>query len=258
MAGWIKWNKGLTKRSEVLQMAARTKKDRRLVACACMELWEWADDETADGFLAGCTEEFVDNLVGIKGFMSAYAYVGWAEIGSLGVRLTNWARHNGESAKRRATDARLKDKTRTATRQMSAANADNSRTNVRIVSGQSADQIREDKRREEDSNSINEVLSAPAPVAAPTAAPAPAAAAADASLRRWAEEQAKRPDWLPSGKPWVSRTTWLMIAQANPNLTAEQFAAIIREARQSRETLKSPAAFILSQIRKLGGAACGS
>lgn len=87
----------------------------------------------------------------------------------------------------------------------------------------------------------------------PTGGAAPAAA--DDAIRRWAEEQAKRPDWLPSGKPWVSAASWLMIAHANPNLTAEQFAAIIREARQSRETLKSPAAFILSQIRKIGGVA---
>ena len=40
MAGWIKWQKGLTRRSEVLQIAATVKQDRRRVACACMELWE--------------------------------------------------------------------------------------------------------------------------------------------------------------------------------------------------------------------------
>lgn len=38
-------------------------------------------------------------------------------------------------------------------------------------------------------------------------------------------------------------------------MTESERNAIIREARQSRETLKSPAAFILSQIRKLGGVA---
>jgi len=149
MAGWIKWQKGLTRRSEVLQIAAAVKKDRRLVACACMELWEWADDETADGFIAGCTEAFTDNFVGIRGFMVAYAAAGWATIEEGGIRLANWQRHNGATAKRRAMDGSRKDDSRTNVRNGSGQKADAKRTGVRIASGQNADQIREEKKREE-------------------------------------------------------------------------------------------------------------
>jgi len=83
----------------------------------------------------------------------------------------------------------------------------------------------------------------------------PAAAAAGDPLREWAERQARRPDWLPEGKPWISAGTWLTTAQASPNITTEQFEEIIREARQSRSTLANPAGFVLAQIRKIGGVA---
>lgn len=178
MAGWIKWNKGLTKRSEVLQMAARTKKDRRLIALACMELWEWADDETTDGWLPGCTAAFVDDLVGIRGFASAYAEAGWSEIKPDGTLLRNWERHNGESAKRRALDARSKEERRTSVRKVSASDVDNKRTEVRTASGQSADQRREEKRREQQQQGFPLCAgssAAPDAVACPPAA-APAAA----------------------------------------------------------------------------------
>ena len=180
MAGWIKWNKGLTRRSEVLQIAAAVKQDRRRVACACMELWEWADDETANGFLVGCSEAFVDELVGIRGFMAAYIAAGWAMVsaGGGGIQLANWDRHNGATAKRRAMDGDRKDKMRTNVRNESGQNADTKRTGVRIASGQNADQIRSEKRREEQQQVFPLCagsLAAPSAVARPAAAPAAAA-----------------------------------------------------------------------------------
>ncbi|NBW15840.1 MAG: hypothetical protein EBR82_48420 [Caulobacteraceae bacterium] len=259
MAQWIKWNKGLTRRTEVLQIGRAVKKDRRLVAVACMEFWEWADDETVDGNLTGCTPEFVDDLVGIRGFAVAYAAAGWAEIHEDRIKLLNWERHNGESAKRRALDARSKEERRTTVRKVSASKADNGRTSVRSESGQSADQIREEKRREENnSSSINEDLSArPSGDPQPATAPPAAAAAGGDPLREWADTQARRPEWLPTGKPWISAASWLAMAHAAPKVTADQFAAIIREAKASRTTLKNPAGFVLSKIREAaGGAAC--
>ena len=40
---YIPWVIGLTKRLEVLQMAAMLGRDRRFVAACCCEVWEWAD-----------------------------------------------------------------------------------------------------------------------------------------------------------------------------------------------------------------------
>ena len=42
MAGdWIAWTKGLTLKREVVAIANRLGLDRRVVACLCMEAWEW-------------------------------------------------------------------------------------------------------------------------------------------------------------------------------------------------------------------------
>jgi len=50
MAGeWIKWCVGFSRKPKVLAMAHALRVDRRIVAAACMELWEWADRETEDG-----------------------------------------------------------------------------------------------------------------------------------------------------------------------------------------------------------------
>lgn len=98
----------------------------------------------------------------------------------------------------------------------------------------------------------------PSPAAAtntpPTTTTDGAAAAAD-SLREWAAEQAKRPEWLPAGKPWISTQAWLATAQACPHVTRGEFEAIIREARQSRSTLTNPAGFVLAKLKALGGVA---
>lgn len=52
MAGeWIPWGKGLTRRSEVRQIAAAAGQEPRWVASVMMELWEYADSETTDGFI---------------------------------------------------------------------------------------------------------------------------------------------------------------------------------------------------------------
>lgn len=99
---WIKWMKGLTRRREVLAVAQALQMDVRVVACACMEFWEWADDETTNGFIAGLTTDSIDSLLGISGFGSALHAVGWLEIRNGGILLPRWERHNNQSAKARA------------------------------------------------------------------------------------------------------------------------------------------------------------
>ena len=142
-ANWIKWVKGLTRRAEVVRMASGQTSaliaDRRRVAVACMEFWEWADDETTDGFIAGCTSAFVDDLVSLPGFYSAMIGVEWIQETPQGIVIKNFARHNGESAKRRAVDADRKRTGRT-----SADNADKRPQSMRTKIG--PDQSRVEKR----------------------------------------------------------------------------------------------------------------
>lgn len=111
MAGdWIQWVKGLSRRREVIVLAGKLGMSRREAACACMEMWEWADDETTNGHIKGVTQADIDLMLGLPGFSSALESreVGWAVFTTQGVTFPRFVRHNGESAKRRATDAKKK------------------------------------------------------------------------------------------------------------------------------------------------------
>ncbi len=103
MAGdWIKWMKGLVRRREVVAVAQELGLDRRIVACACMEFWEWADENTTTGFIERLTTDNIDSLVGISGFSSALAASGWLDVRNDGIQIPRWERYNGQSAKKRA------------------------------------------------------------------------------------------------------------------------------------------------------------
>lgn len=70
---------------------------------------------------------------------------------------------------------------------------------------------------------------------------------------------AKRPDWLPEVKPWISRRAANAMAKWD-GLTAEWWASTIREARDGRRTLDNPAGYVIAQFQqatsqKAGGAA---
>jgi len=137
--------------------------DRRRVAVACMEFWEWADSETEDGIIDGITPAFVDDLTDLPGFFDAMVAVGWiVRISEARWEIPNFLRHNGLSAKKRAMDTELKRKTRTTTREVSGSNPDNCPDGERTKTG--PEKRREEKRRGEAAPEvhINE-NSAPAP-----------------------------------------------------------------------------------------------
>ena len=221
-SNWIKWVKGLTKRTEVVRMASGQMSaliaDRRRIAVACMEFWEWADDETTDGVLAGCTPAFVDDLVALPGFYAAMVGVEWITETPQGIVIKHFERHNGESAKRRAMES---DRKRTG--RMSADNADKRPHPVRTKSG--PDKTRTIDDDEEVSHFSGEQLQARI-----------------AALRR-------RPDWLPADKPWVSEPMAKTLAR-NQNITAAMLEAAAKVAKEGRATLRNPAGCFLSEIRK--------
>lgn len=128
---WIKWTKGLSRKREVRAIAHKLNLDRRIVATACMEFWEWADSETCDGHIQGVKMADIDDEVSIPGFADALESVGWLRCTSGGITIPNFDRHNGKSAKRRSLDS-----SRKSIRNNSASKAEKKRT-------------REEKRREE-------------------------------------------------------------------------------------------------------------
>ena len=143
MAGdWIKWVKGLVERREVIAVGNRLGIDRRIVACSCMTLWEWADDNTVDGTIEGVGDGDIDAIVRINGFARSLAAVGWLKLHPNGISFPGWQRHNGETAKKRALDSQRK-----RAKRVSKSRPEN----VRKMSGCEPDKnrTREEERRED-------------------------------------------------------------------------------------------------------------
>lgn len=111
---WIKWVKGLSRRREVVMLARTLGISRREAACACMEMWEWADGETLDGNIKGATGGDIDELLGLPGFAVALQApeVGWLVVRANGITFPRYERNNGETAKRRAVEAHKKSRQR--------------------------------------------------------------------------------------------------------------------------------------------------
>lgn len=101
MAEWIKWNRGLAEKPQVIRMARALKLQPWAVAGGLMVLWEWGDANTIDGNAAGITQAFLDSKT-CDGFSAAMKKVGWLEEDDSGIRFVNFTEHNTETAKRRA------------------------------------------------------------------------------------------------------------------------------------------------------------
>lgn len=110
MAGdWIKWSKGLTRKSEVIRMASAMHLPPAQIAGHLMEFWEWADDnsyinENGDGVvtLGSLQPETLDQILHAPGLSAALMEVGWLTSNNGILSLLNFGRHNGETAKTRA------------------------------------------------------------------------------------------------------------------------------------------------------------
>lgn len=108
MAGhWIKWEKGLCRKPEVLEIAASLGVTDQHAAACCMLVWEWADDVTVEGIIRA-KPEAVDRIAGQPGMASAMESVGWLVVSDSCIQFPHYDRHNGRTAKERALDATRK------------------------------------------------------------------------------------------------------------------------------------------------------
>lgn len=121
MAGdWIKWQKGLARKPEVIRMAEILNRTRHEVAALLMEVWEWADDNVSstdcvtdlsrsdrDDHHASVTLgdhalQHLDALAGVPGFANSMTAVGWLRHRRGQLEFPNYSRHNGKTARDRA------------------------------------------------------------------------------------------------------------------------------------------------------------
>ena len=114
MAGfWIPWELGLSKKREVMIISRSLGVSRREAAAMCMEVWEWAQDQTLDGLIAGMCPIDVSEAVGIPGIGESMELAGWLRNGDGNVQFPNWERFNSKSGKERLWAAERKRRERT-------------------------------------------------------------------------------------------------------------------------------------------------
>ena len=78
----------------------------------CMEVWEWASEQSIDGLIVGVTAADVSETVGIPGIGEALEAAGWILNGDGIVQFPNWERFNARPAKVRLLDAERKRRAR--------------------------------------------------------------------------------------------------------------------------------------------------
>jgi hypothetical protein len=122
---WIKWEKGLIRKPEIMRIAKRLGVTKHHAAACCMIVWEWAEDITVDGHIRDMGTSDVSDAVDIPGIGEAMEACDWLLDGGDCIAFPNWDRHNGEPAKQRAMDAfrkrvaRAEDRKRILAEQMS-------------------------------------------------------------------------------------------------------------------------------------------
>jgi hypothetical protein len=114
MAGdWIKVEHTTPDKPEVFTLAELLQIDPDAVTGKLLRLWIWADQQTIDGNARSVTFALLDRIAGQRGFADALAKVGWLQVVDGGVVFSNFERHNGDTAKKRAQGSRRVAKHRT-------------------------------------------------------------------------------------------------------------------------------------------------
>lgn len=134
---WIKVEKGTPDKPEVLQIASILNiSDPDTVTGKLIRVWSWFDSNSENGHAPSVTNVLLDRLTGVTGFCDAMKEVGWLKDSEDGFLITNFDRHLGQSAKKRASDAERKRKSR----EMSQEKRDIKKTDNGL------DKIRRDKK----------------------------------------------------------------------------------------------------------------
>lgn len=89
-------------------MAAALRIDQDAVVGKLVRLWVWADQNSVDGAGMPITEAFIDRLTNKKGFAKAMRARNWLSGDDGALMFANFNRHNGNTAKARATENRRK------------------------------------------------------------------------------------------------------------------------------------------------------
>lgn len=108
MAKWIKIETHTPDKPEIRQLARLCQCSKAEAFLAFFRVFVWLDEQTDDGHVEFFTMQDADEIGGLCGFGEALQEVRWLTFGPTGAVVSNWDRHNGQSAKRRCLDAERK------------------------------------------------------------------------------------------------------------------------------------------------------
>ena len=139
MAGnWIKIEHSTPDKPEVYQLAEILEIDPNAALGALVRFWMWVDDQCESCNALTVTNVTLDRITTVTGFSAALQKVGWLTRDGATITVPNLERHNGQTAKNRATTSKRVAKHRAGCNGQSVTNV-----TVRALP---------EKRREEKSN----------------------------------------------------------------------------------------------------------
>ncbi len=107
MAGdWIKFEVATSDKPEVWEIATALNIDPDAVVGKLLRVWSWFDQQTEKGNAKTVTKMLLDRTVGVTGFCNAVIAAGWMQEANGQISLTEFEKHNGQTAKNRALTAR--------------------------------------------------------------------------------------------------------------------------------------------------------
>ena len=113
MAGdWLKFEKATLDKPEIFEMAGILGIDPDAVIGKLLRVWDWFDDQSQNGCAPVTLAAQLNRNTGVTGFVDAMRAVGWIIIESDKLRIPNFERHNGQSAKTRSLSAKRMAKSR--------------------------------------------------------------------------------------------------------------------------------------------------
>jgi hypothetical protein len=220
---WIKVEHATLDKPEVLRTAEMLGISRRETIGLFFEFWIWLDKNLSGScpdFVRNVSRKSLDDVLHCPGFAACLEAVGWAQFDDRQwiMRVSNAARHNGNTAKNRALDTKRKAESRAETvRDLSGFNPDKTTT-------------REEKRRvttpPTPAAGFDEFWTAyPKKVGKPDAAkswkrinPSPETRAA---ILAGIEVQKRSPQWTKDGGEFIPHpATWLNREGWNDQLAA--------------------------------------
>jgi hypothetical protein len=137
---WIKVETCTAGKAEIIRLARILSMSHREALGAVVQFWSWADSNTVDGLVDGVALQDVDAVLSCPGLCAALEMVGWLQVDKEKerIRIPKFARHNGESAKKRALTNRRQAKWRNAVVDGDASTKASTREEKRRVKNKTA------------------------------------------------------------------------------------------------------------------------